>query len=143
MQVAKIENSVIVEVLDTSRPELFPDFLPVPDHVHVGMDLRYFDDEYFPLPPDELIARGLIEPDPAPAEEPEPEPLTFEQKRAAVDNARRFAYADPLTGSDPLFAQYQRMLAMDEPGADDIKAQAIARYEVIRAEHPWPETDPV
>src|SRR5690606_15741304 len=141
MQVAKIENSGIVEVLDTSRPELFPDFVAVPDHVHAGMDLRYFDEDYSPLPPDELIARGLMEPEPEPVEDPELTSLTFEQKIDAVHNARRLAYANPLTGSDPLFAQYQRMMAMEEPGADDIKAQAIARYEAIRAEHPWPTPD--
>src|SRR5690606_41614203 len=126
MQVAKIENSVIVEVLDTSRPELFPDFVAVPDHVHAGMDLRYFDKDYSPLPPDELIARGLMEPEPESVEDPELTSLTFEQKIDAVHKERRIAYANPLIGSNPLFAPYQRLLAMEEPVAEDIKEHAMA-----------------
>lgn len=147
MQVAKIENSVIVEVLDTSRPELFPDFVAVPDHVHAGMDLRFYDEQFMPLPESVLIERGLIEPSPTAdqVEDDEPESLTYEQRVEDVNNMRRFAYSDPLSGSDALFAQYQRMLVMNESSeeAELVKAAAIARYEAIRAEYPWPEADPV
>ena len=64
-------------------------------------------------------------------------PLTREQ----VAEARRLAYADPLTGSDPLYIEYQRAIATDAP-ADEIttaKAAWLLRAEEIAARYPWPE----
>ena len=58
--------------------------------------------------------------------------------RERIEAMRLRAYADPLTGSDRLFAQSSRMEAMGEPGHEDVRAQAIERFAEIQARHPWP-----
>lgn len=58
--------------------------------------------------------------------------------RERIEAIRLRAYADPLTGSDRLFAQSTRMEVMGEPGHGDVRAQAIARFTEIQAQHPWP-----
>lgn len=65
---------------------------------------------------------------------PPPPPPTREQ----VESARRRAYADPLTGSDPIFSEAYRMQLMGETGWESVRDAAIARYQEIQAEHPWP-----
>lgn len=55
-----------------------------------------------------------------------------------TEEARRKAYADPLTGSDPLFAQAARMEVMGEEGAEEVRQKACQRYEEIKAKMPWP-----
>ena len=62
----------------------------------------------------------------------------FEWATRQTDQKRRKSYADPLTGSDPLFAEAARMVAMREAGADDIRQQAVERYNEIKAGLPWP-----
>src|SRR5690606_8367225 len=146
MQMVKFENGIIIDFIDTDKPEHFSGLGYVeikPEHDCVS-DIRMLKPDWSVRTAEEMYEIGAWErpedPEEKP-EEPKPAPLTYEEKVKTVDTARRIAYADPLTGSDPLFAQYQRMLTMDESGADDIKAQAIARYESIRAEHPWPTPD--
>lgn len=56
----------------------------------------------------------------------------------SVEIIRLKAYANPLTGSDRIFSEAERMKIMGEEGADLIKAKAIARYKEIQAQHPWP-----
>lgn len=53
---------------------------------------------------------------------------------------RRLAYADPLTGSDPLYIEYQRAIALDDP-ADQIESARAAwldRAAEIALQYPWP-----
>lgn len=61
--------------------------------------------------------------------------------REEVSELRRIAYADPITGSDPLYIEYQREIAV---GASETIAQAarqawLDRADEIAAEYPWPE----
>lgn len=63
----------------------------------------------------------------------------FEWATRKTEEKRRLAYSDPLTGSDPLFAQATRMDAMGEAGADVIRQQAVERYNEIKASMPWPQ----
>ena len=64
----------------------------------------------------------------------------YEYQLRVIEELRKVAYADPQSGSDRLFAEYTRLVAMGEDG-DDKKAEAIARYEEIKASLPWPVTD--
>lgn len=65
----------------------------------------------------------------------EADPLTKEQ----VEVIRRQKYADPVTGSDVLFAEYNRELAMgNQEAAEAAKEKAISRYQEIQAENPYP-----
>lgn len=56
-----------------------------------------------------------------------------------VDSLRKAAYANEFTGSDRLFAEAQRMQLMGEAGWESVRDAAIARFEEIKAEYPWPE----
>lgn len=56
-----------------------------------------------------------------------------------VELQRQLAYADPLTGSDRLFSEAQRMQLMGDPGWEAKRDEAVARYQAIQAEFPWPE----
>lgn len=51
---------------------------------------------------------------------------------------RQIAYADPINGSDRLFAEASRMKLMSEDSWEENQAEAIARYEEIKAAYPWP-----
>lgn len=65
----------------------------------------------------------------------EADPLTKEQ----VEAIRRQKYADPVTGSDVLFAEYNREMVMGNlEAAEAVKEKAIARYTEIQAENPYP-----
>lgn len=69
------------------------------------------------------------------------DPIPIEVLRADVEQQRLSAYANPLTGSDRHFAEAARLEALgDTAGAESARAAGLARYEEIRAEHPWPET---
>jgi len=77
MLLAKVENNIIVELIDTDSPELFPDYIEVPEHLPSNADLRFYHADFTPKTTEELIAEGLIDPEPDPEpdpEEPEPEP---------------------------------------------------------------------
>lgn len=65
-------------------------------------------------------------------------PPKEEMTTAEVENARRRAYADPITGSDRMFSEASRMQIMGEDGYDVARAQAISRFEEIQAQYPWP-----
>ena len=56
-----------------------------------------------------------------------------------VESLRKAAYANEFTGSDRLFAEAQRMQLMGEAGWESVRDAAIARFEEIKAEYPWPE----
>ena len=56
-----------------------------------------------------------------------------------VDSLRKAAYANGFTGSDRLFAEAQRMQVMGESGWESVRDAAIARFEEIKTEYPWPE----
>lgn len=62
-----------------------------------------------------------------------------EYQTRLADAARKKAYADPLTGSDRLFSEALRMELMGEDGFEDKREQAIARYNEIQNQLPWPE----
>ena len=59
--------------------------------------------------------------------------------KAEVDTARLHEYANPLTGSDRLFAEASRMKLMGEADYEAVRLRAIARYEDIKAQYPWPD----
>lgn len=64
-------------------------------------------------------------------------PLT----REMVNELRRSAYADPLTGSDPLYIKYQRDIESGA-SAEVVKAAKeawLGRTAEIAAGLPWPE----
>lgn len=65
---------------------------------------------------------------------PSPAPPTSEE----VDALRKRAYADPLTGCDAMFAESSRMDVMGEPGFEEVRTRAIARFEEIQVQYPWP-----
>lgn len=66
--------------------------------------------------------------------EEEERPVTREE----VEMSRKRAYADPLTGCDAMFAESSRMDVMGEPGFEEVRTRAIARFEEIQAQYPWP-----
>lgn len=75
MLIAKIIDHKIVDLIDTDRPEEFPDYIEVPEHLPSHADLRFYHEDFTPKTTEELIAEGLIEPEPEPEPEPnEPEP---------------------------------------------------------------------
>lgn len=61
--------------------------------------------------------------------------------RQEISELRRLAYADPLTGSDPLYIEYQRSIAMNESvdQVDVAKDAWLQRAAAITAQYPWPE----
>ena len=104
MLMAKIIDHQIVEFIDTDKPENYPDFVDVPEHVPSNADVRFFHEDWTPKTEQELLAEGLIEPDPEPEPE-EPEPTAEEQARwkrdgllyeldAIVSNPLRWAEFD-------------------------------------------------
>lgn len=56
-----------------------------------------------------------------------------------VESLRKAAYANEFTGSDRLFAEAQRMQLMNELGWQEVRVSAIARFEEIKSEYPWPK----
>lgn len=65
-----------------------------------------------------------------------------EWAREDVDRRRLIAYANPSTGSDRFFAEANRLEAqgMDAEAAS-ARAAGVARYEEIKANHPWPNNE--
>lgn len=59
--------------------------------------------------------------------------------REQVEHNRLIAYADPVTGSDRLFMEAQRMMTMSETGWEVVRDLAAARYLEIQSENPWPD----
>ena len=58
---------------------------------------------------------------------------------AEMQRRRARAYADPITGSDVLFAKAVRLQAMGRQAeAEQIQAEAIARFEQIQRDYPMP-----
>lgn len=55
-----------------------------------------------------------------------------------IERMRLTAYADPELGSDRYFAEASRMEVMGEIGFEEVRARAIARFEEIQAQYPWP-----
>lgn len=58
--------------------------------------------------------------------------------RDEIEAYRKRAYADPLTGCDAMFAESSRMEVMGETGHEEVRTRAIARFEEIQAQYPWP-----
>src|SRR5699024_11451316 len=82
MLMAKIVDNKIVEFIDTDKPEDYPDFVEVPEHVPSNADVRFFHEDWTPKTEQELLDEGLIEPEPEPEPEPEaPEPTAEEKAR--------------------------------------------------------------
>lgn len=82
MLMAKIVDNRIVEFIDTDKPEDYPDFVEIPEHVPSNADVRFFHDDWTPKTEQELLNEGLIEPEPEPEPEPEaPEPTAEEKAR--------------------------------------------------------------
>lgn len=56
-----------------------------------------------------------------------------------IARRRARAYADPASGSDPLFAKAMRLQAMGRQAeAEQVQAQAVERFEQIRRDYPMP-----
>lgn len=85
---------------------------------------------------DEFIGENLVQMAKAEIDEHLNPPITKER----VSELRRLAYADPLTGSDPLYIEYQRAIAMDEPVemVEATKAAWLDRAKEIALQYPWP-----
>lgn len=66
------------------------------------------------------------------------DPPPIKPSRDDVDSFRLRAYADPLTGSDRLFSESTRMQIMGENGHEEVRDRAVARFEEIQAQYPWP-----
>jgi len=82
MLMAKIVDNKIVEFIDTDKPEDYPDFIEIPEHVPSNADVRFFHEDWTPKTEQELLDEGLIEPEPEPEPEPdEPEPTAEEKAR--------------------------------------------------------------
>lgn len=65
-----------------------------------------------------------------------------EWAREDVDRRRLIAYADPSAGSDRFFAEANRLEAQGMPAeAAAARAAGVARYEEIKAKHPWPSQE--
>ena len=71
-------------------------------------------------------------------EPPAPEPVTVPRTQEEIEALRLRAYAEPITGSDRYFAEAQRMQIMGEEGWEAVRDAAIARFEEIQVEYPWP-----
>lgn len=71
---------------------------------------------------------------------PELQPVEYSAEE--IEALRRRAYADPITGSDRLFAEAQRMEVMGESGWEDVRTAGIRRFNEIQQEFPW-VTSPV
>lgn len=71
---------------------------------------------------------------PSLASQPSSPPPTTE----SINESRLRAYADPVNGSDRLFAEASRMQVMGEPGFEEVRIRAVARFEEIQAKYPWP-----
>lgn len=56
-----------------------------------------------------------------------------------VEARRAAAYANPVTGSDRLFAEAQRLQLVGDETWRDVLEKAVARYNEIREQNPWPE----
>lgn len=65
-------------------------------------------------------------------------PKPADPTRDEIESSRKRAYADPLTGCDAMFAESSRMDVMGEPGFEEVRTRAIARFEEIQAQYPWP-----
>ena len=55
-----------------------------------------------------------------------------------VEKLRLQAYADPMTGSDRYFSEAMRMQIMGEEGYEEVRAQAVSRFEAIQRQYAWP-----
>jgi hypothetical protein len=64
-----------------------------------------------------------------------PTPFT----KSEIEEFRLKSYSNPLTGSDRLFSESMRMQIMGESGFEEVRARAIARFEEIQAQYPWPD----
>lgn len=90
----------------------------------------------------EIVAIGVEPPHGALFERPAPLAIAVEdpdhepEPEASPEQLRAIAYADPVTGSDRLFAQAMRMQMTGEIGYESVRDQASARYEEIRAGFP-------
>ena len=69
----------------------------------------------------------------------QPQESNFEYQTRQTSELRKKAYACPLTGSDALLAEANRMKVMGEEGWQDKEQEAVERYEAIRNQHPWPK----
>lgn len=58
-----------------------------------------------------------------------------------IKRRRTVAYADPVTGSDRLFVEAQRMQVMGLDGWEGVRDQAVTRYLEIQVAHPYPVQD--
>ncbi|MBX9408248.1 hypothetical protein K5E40_21425 [Pseudomonas baetica] len=66
---------------------------------------------------------------------PELHPVEYSPEE--IEALRRRAYADPITGSDRLFAEAQRMEVMGETGWESVRTAGIQRFNEIQQEFPW------
>ena len=67
-----------------------------------------------------------------------PVPPLAPASAADIEASRKRAYADPISGCDSMFAESSRMQVMGESGFEEVRARAIARFEEIQAQYPWP-----
>lgn len=143
MQMVKFENGIISDFIDTDQPGHFIELGYVeilPEHDCV-QDIRMLKPDWTVRTEEEMYEIGAWQRPSGPEEKQEDSeqtPPTYSDLVTRVEEARKAAYANPQTGSDCLFAEAQRMQIMGEPGWEEVRDAAIARYEEIKSEHPWP-----
>lgn len=91
-------------------------------------------DEFWRVPPPPGKILGAVDGLPQWVDEPKQDYPSIEQ----IESNRLREYSNPLSGSDRLFSEASRMQLMSEPGFEDVRIRAIARFEEIQAQHPWP-----
>lgn len=87
----------------------------------------------------QIVSVGVEPPHGALSEPPPPPPVELaieSEPELSVEELRAKAYADPVAGSDRLFAEAMRMQMTSEIGYEEVRDKASARYEEIRASFP-------
>lgn len=120
----KVWSSSLCTIFDTSITYNLPG-----DVVELGIDI------YEELR--DALSRGMTL-----SVGPSGEPVTVEQIPVGrtdeeIVSARRFAYADPESGSDRYFSKAVRLDAMGESGADVERQKGVARYLEIKESLPY------
>ena len=107
MLIAKIENNLVVDLLDTDTPSNFKNYIEVPEWISLGSDIRYFDESngYNPKPTTQLIEENLITHHKGESGTFDEAPLSLEDKARAERN-RLLVELDAMVSNPFRFAEY-------------------------------------
>lgn len=143
MLLVKFENELVVDIISTRTPELFEGYVPLSKDLDETLsDIRLLKPDFTIRTEEEMYELGLWERPPKDhsiVDEIDEKPKTKEELLNEIEKKRKYGFADPITGSDHLFAQSYRMQMMGEEGWESIRDEAIKRYEEIKKEFPKPK----